>query len=126
MTCKSISKLSRTMARLFNNPIDPLSRHRALTTQIYLLVSTHDPFPGLSRTLLFYSTCSKKLFRDELVTYYTIYKPTASQDRSFLHRKFGDIVEKATKKLEIDKTRPLLFKHISDETAYLKSKNLKR
>ena len=111
---------------LFNNPIDPLSRPRALTTAD--LLTSIDPlsFPGALPNFV----VLLDRFRDELMKYYKIYKPTASQDRSFfnpdLHRKFGDIVEKAKKKLEIDKTRLLLFKHISDETAYLKSKNLKR
>ena len=107
---------------LFNNRIDPLDRRKALTSST-LLGSIHPrSFSWAVKEL----TALLDVFRDELVTYYEIYKPMVSQDRSFfipdLHRKFGDVVETAMKVLENDNTELWLFHHILKHTDYLNSK----
>ena len=116
---KVVKNFSET---LFNNRIDPLDRRKALTGSTLL---------GSIRPLSFslavqQLTVLLDVFRDELVTYYGIYKPMVSQDRSFfnpdLHRKFGDVVETAMNNLENDDTELWLFHHISNEINYLDSK----
>ena len=65
-------------------------------------------------------------FRSQLVTYYEIYKPKEFQDRSFfnpdVHRKFGDVLEKAMKGLGNAQTEYWPLDHIEDRITLLSNK----
>ena len=101
LPCNSISKLSGI---LFNNDIDLHSRRNALTGPALVVNIDPPSFPKAVQRLM----VLLESFRDQLAEYYEIYKPMASQDRSFfspdLYRKFGDIFEGAKKGLGDDQT----------------------
>ena len=107
---------------LFNNHIGPLSRRIALIAPD--IIANVDPlsFPEAVQRL----TVLLESFRDQLVKYYEIYKPMASQDPSFfnpdLYRKFGDLFEDANKDLGDDKTGLWPLSHIEDHIKYLNAK----
>jgi hypothetical protein len=107
---------------LFNNHIDSRSRRRALTGQALLTDIQPRFFPEAVQYLILLLD----VFRDELTKYYGIYKPMASQDRSFfnsdLYRKFGDIFEDVMKELRNDETGLWPFNHIETRITYLNAK----
>ena len=90
---------------LFNHRFNVLLSRRHALTEPDLLVNID---PGSFPVAVQHLILLLDKFREELVAYYSIYKPMASQDRSFfkpdLFFKFSDIVEKALKKLGNDQT----------------------
>ena len=108
---------------LFNNRNNTLSRRHALTGPDILAKVDPLSFPmAVQRFILFLD-----LFREQLVAHYKLYKPSiTSQDRSFfnpdVHRKYGDLVEKAIKKLGDDQTALWLFHTIGKSISYMNSK----
>ena len=74
---KAVKKYSEI---LFNNRIDPLSRRRAVIGSA-LLVNT-DPQCFLDAVQILFVMLDE--FREQLVTYYEIFKPTKTQEWSFL------------------------------------------
>ena len=110
---------------LFNNHVDPRShsRRHALTGLDILVKIQPLSFPKAVQHLILLLD----LFREQLVGHYILYKPSmTSQDRSFfnpdLHRKYGDLVEKAIKKLSDDETALWLFVEIDKSISYINSK----
>jgi hypothetical protein len=107
---------------LFNNRVNPLSRRHALTGPDLLANIEPLSFPMAVQHLI----VLLDVFRDQLVAHYKLYKPKASQDRSFfnpdLHRKFGDLVEEAMKELRNDQTGLWLIGHVEKRIAYLNAK----
>ena len=73
---KAVKKYSEI---LFNNRIDPLSRRRAVIGSA-LLVNT-DPQCFLDAVQILFVMLDE--FREQLVTYYEIFKPTKTQGWSF-------------------------------------------
>ena len=105
---------------LFNNGIDPISRRRTVLGSYLLAKIQPLSFPKAVQHLI----VLLHLFREQLVAHYELYKPTmTSQDLSFfnpdIHRKYGDLVEKAIKKLRDDETALWLIGHIEKSIAVL-------
>ena len=119
---KHIKVVKNLKETLFNNPIDTHSRRRALMGADIVHNCMPRAFPKAVQHLILLLD----MFRVELVTYYQIYKPMASQDRSFfnpdLHRKFGDMFEDATKELRDDQTGLWPFNLIEDRIKHLNAK----
>ena len=107
---------------LFNSDIDLHSRRNALTGPALVVNIDPPSFPKAVQRLM----VLLESFRDQLVKYYEIYKPMASQDRSFfnpdLYRKFGDIFEGAKKGLGDDQTGLWPLSRIEDRIRYLNAK----
>ena len=106
---KVIKKFSGT---LFNNRIDCASRRLTLFGSALLSNSKPLFFPLVVQHFIF----ALDVFRDQLVAYYKLYKPKASQDRSFfipdVHRKFGDVFEDAMKEIGNDQSEVWPMDHI--------------
>ena len=115
-------KVVKTYGETLFNSFDPHSRRRALTGPAILANINPGYFPVAVQHFILLLD----LFRDQLVTYYSIYNPTASQDRSFfipdLHCKFSDIVEDAKKEIRNDETGLWLFHHVEEHIPYSNSR----
>jgi hypothetical protein len=106
---------------LFNNRVN-LSRRHALIGPTLLANIVPLSFPKAVQHLIVLLNS----FRVQLVAHYTLYKPKASQDRSFfnpdLHRKFADVVEEAMKELGNDQTGLWLIGDVEKRIAFLNAK----
>ena len=114
-----VKRFGETLFSRFNVLI---SRRRALTSLALLANIEPRSFPfALQHLILLLDN-----FRDQLVTFYKLYKPMASQDQSFfnpdLFCKFSDIVEDAMKELRNDQTELWLIDHIKTNISYSNDK----
>ena len=108
---------------LFNKRSDFFSRRQALTSSDLLVVKIMPSFFPLA---VQHFIVALDEFRDQLVTYYEVYKPKASRDRLFfvpdVHRKFGDEFEDAMKEVGNDESEVWPLDHIEEHIIYLNSK----
>ena len=97
MVQKHIMAIKTYGRTLFNKDSDSLCRRHALIGSDLVV----DVMPIFFPQAVQHFIVALDVFRDQLVTYYKTYKPTASQDRLFfvpdVHRKFGDEFEDAMK-----------------------------
>jgi hypothetical protein len=111
---------------LFNNRIYALNRRHALTGAVpgSALLTNIEPLSYPKSVQ--YLVVALDEFREQLVAYYTKYKPKASQDRSFfisdVHREFRDVFEVAIKGLTDDQTSLWPLDHIQAQIIFFNGK----
>ena len=115
---KHIEIIKHFSETLFNNRIDPDSRHDALIGSALLANTKPAHFSEAVQQLIL----MLDLFREELIAYYERYKPKKSQDPSFfipdVHRKFGHVFEDAMKELGSNQTGLWPLDHIEKQITY--------
>jgi hypothetical protein len=107
---------------LFNNRTNPLGRRHALTGPDLLHNIEPESFPMPVQHLI----VLLDEYREQLLTYYELYKPIESQAEYFfipeLHGKFSGIVKEAMTGLADDSTGLWLIANIKKHIAYINAK----